>query len=105
MPSTEQVRPITRAPYQASRKSRRVSNTGMPSRDDDSMASEGAHLDRNPIDLSEHALAHDLVDRADPESIGYHERDLLDVVGHFVEGMAHHDHREAGAFVEVAHEG
>ena len=57
-----------------------------------------------PYICAERLLGHDLGDRADAEPALDDERDALDVVGDLVERVAHHEHREVVALVQLAHE-
>src|SRR5687767_6630681 len=105
---TEQAMPITSAPYSASRKRTTASNIGVSyaitAGNDDAVAVEAVHLDGNPVHRAEHRLRHDLVDRPDAEAAVHHQRNSLDIVGDFIERVAHHEHRQVVALVQLANE-
>src|SRR5678815_3135328 len=109
-PMTEHASAMTSAPYSASRKRRTVLNTVggrlavyTPCYND-AVSIERGYLDRNSVHLGQRLLGHDLVGGANTEPSLRDECDALDVVGHLVERVAHHEDREAVAFVQLAHE-
>src|SRR5688500_8823235 len=115
-PSTEHASAMTSAPYSASRKRRTVSiiarrpaNDWHPfrrgaSRHDDAMPMHLVHVDGDPVHLRQRLLGHDVGHGTDAKAALDDERDAFDVVRHLVQRMAHHQHGEVGALVQLAHE-
>src|SRR5687767_283073 len=106
-PSNAHVTAMMIDPYNASRNSRTASNmfmrsVGGPLRQDDAMPLERAHLDGNAVHRRERLLRHDFIDRSHDVAAFVHECDPLHVIGDLVERVAHHDHRDPGALVQVA---
>src|SRR5687768_5866555 len=104
---------MTSAPYIASRKRRiveKVSDTVLSrelprsagaTRDHDTVSVYLVHFDGNAIHRRQRLLVHDLVDRSDPERALHRERDPIDVVRDLIQRMAHHEHRQVVALVQL----